>query len=66
MDKGFDGEKLRAVRKSKGMRQNKLAEMAGISKSHLCDLERGRASPSVDTLVRLAEALGEDVSAFLK
>lgn len=67
MAEGFDGDKLRAVRLAKGIRQNALAKAVGKSKSYICDLERGRSTPGVSTLIRLAAALGEkDISAFLK
>lgn len=67
MGVGFDGAKLRALRMEKGVRQNRLAGMAGISKSYLCDMERGRASPTIETLARIAEALGErDINVFLR
>ena len=66
MSGGFDGTKLKKVRLAKGIRQNALAKAVNISKSYLCDLEKGRASPAIGTLMRLASALGEkDISIFL-
>jgi transcriptional regulator with XRE-family HTH domain len=41
------------------MSQRALAERAGVSRSYLCDIERGRgAQPTVTTLNKLARALG--------
>lgn len=50
---------IRAVRGEQGMSQRGLADRAGISRSYLCDIERGRgAQPSLETIDRLAVALG--------
>jgi transcriptional regulator with XRE-family HTH domain len=41
------------------MSQRSLADKAGISRSYLCDIERGRGSqPSIETIDRLAVAMG--------
>ena len=37
--------------------QKELAEKADISQSFLCDIEQGRSKPSIDTAVKLADAL---------
>jgi len=41
----------------RGMTQEQLSGLAGISRSHLAALESGQKSPNVDTLWRIAEAL---------
>jgi transcriptional regulator with XRE-family HTH domain len=42
-----------------GLSQRELASRSGLSRSYVCDIERGRgAHPSVDTLDKLAAALG--------
>jgi transcriptional regulator with XRE-family HTH domain len=50
-------QNLRARRQQRGFSLSALARAAGISKSTLSDLERGRGNPSVDTLWALADAL---------
>ncbi|MDQ4044460.1 MAG: helix-turn-helix domain-containing protein [Chloroflexota bacterium] len=53
------GQWLRSIRSDQGMSQRGLADRAGISRSYLCDIERGRgAQPSIETIDRLAVALG--------
>ena len=37
--------------------QKELAEKIGISQSFLCDIEQGRSKPSIDTAVKIADAL---------
>lgn len=53
------GAWIRGVRTGQGISQRALADRAGVSRSYLCDIERGRgARPSVAILARLAGALG--------
>ncbi len=46
------------LRLKKGMTQEDLSAFAGISRSHLTDLENGKKTMRLDTLFRLCEALG--------
>jgi transcriptional regulator with XRE-family HTH domain len=53
------GQWIRSARTAQGVSQRALASRAGISRSYLCDIERGRgAQPSVGVLDKLATALG--------
>jgi len=54
------GRRIADLRRSKGISQLCLAEMADISKEHLSNLERGNKLPSAKTLAQIASAL--DVS----
>lgn len=45
------------ARHHKGMTQAQLAEKTGIPQSAIARIETGKANPTVDTLLRLAEAL---------
>lgn len=50
---------MRMTRLEQGLSQRELASRSGLSRSYVCDIERGRgAHPSVDTLDKLASALG--------
>lgn len=51
------GQRLRALRTNRGLILADLAPAAGISLSYLSDLEHDRASPSLETLLRLSIAL---------
>ena len=44
-------------RKQKGITQQKLAEMTSYSKNHIQQIETAMASPSVEALLDIAEAL---------
>ncbi|MFO0964817.1 MAG: helix-turn-helix transcriptional regulator [Gemmataceae bacterium] len=51
---------LKAARESKGLSLADLTDLTGMDRSALSKLETGqRANPTVDTLVRYAEAVGK-------
>lgn len=60
------GEKVRSERLNKSIKQKELAEMAGISNTYLSDIEVGRTTPSIKTLMKLAEALEVDCEVLLR
>jgi transcriptional regulator with XRE-family HTH domain len=61
------GEKLNALRKQRGLTLEKLAEMAGLSKSYLWELEnRESQRPSAEKMTALADALGVAATYFFE
>lgn len=56
---------VRRHRQAHGWSQEALADRAGLSRSFSGDVERGRAIPSLDTLIKIADALGLVPSAML-
>lgn len=54
------GEKLRTVRERKGLTLKDVAGKAGVSESLVSQIERNKVSPSVDTLLQLADILDID------
>ena len=53
---------LKAAREAKGLSLADLTELTGMDRSALSKLESGqRANPTVETLVRYAEAVGKRV-----
>jgi transcriptional regulator with XRE-family HTH domain len=55
------GEAIRAKRKKFDLSQEKLAEKADLSTVFISRVERGKESPSVDSLLKIAKALGVKV-----
>jgi transcriptional regulator with XRE-family HTH domain len=51
-------DRLRSLRREKGMTQAELARRASMSESYLRRLESASAAPGIDLLDRLATALG--------
>ncbi|MGN0585805.1 MAG: helix-turn-helix domain-containing protein [Oscillospiraceae bacterium] len=58
------GERLVYLRKLKGITTNKLANIAGVSQSHLREIERGSKNPTVETLSYFCDALGISLADF--
>lgn len=56
--------RLRDLRESRGISMRALATKSGLSANALSMIERGKTSPSVSTLYKLAEALGVSITAF--
>lgn len=51
------GAAIKALRTEKKMRQQELAEAAGITVAHLSKIERGLTNPTWATVVAIAAAL---------
>lgn len=51
------GQKLKTLRKKRGLRQSELADLAGINRSYLSNLENGHSSPTIEVLDRIARGL---------
>ncbi|MCX0397371.1 helix-turn-helix domain-containing protein [Clostridium perfringens] len=60
----FIGYRLQKLRKKRKLTQKALAEMTGISRSYLSDIEHNRYNPSFDTIEALATALKLDLKSF--
>lgn len=56
--------RLTKLRKQRGITTNKLANLAGISQSHLRDIELGLRNPTVETLSYFCDALGISLAEF--
>lgn len=52
------GELIRSARLDAGLDQATLAFRAGTSQTYVSRVERGKISPSVDSLARLSHAMG--------
>lgn len=58
------GRRLRGIRQAKGISARDLAERAGVTAAYLSRLENGKVSPTVASLTRVMQALGESVGAL--
>src|SRR5690606_4447153 len=57
-------ERLRSMRQRRQFTLQTLSTASGISAAMLSQIEHGRSSPSIRTLVRIARALGVPASWF--
>ncbi|MDC7227565.1 MAG: helix-turn-helix domain-containing protein [Spirochaetales bacterium] len=60
------GNKLRLVRERKNMTLKDVAAEAGVSESLISQIERNRVSPSIDTLIAIANTLNIDLEYLFK
>ncbi len=60
------GMRLRQLREERGHSIRELARQSGLSANALSLIERGKTSPSVSTLYKISEALGEPITAFFE
>jgi len=56
-EKRLIGLRIKELRKSKGLSQEELAERAETSPNYLSRMERGTENPTLDMLIKLANAL---------
>lgn len=55
------GQRVREVRKSKGVSQERLAEMAGIDRSYMGNIERGEKNITLKKAYEICDALDIDI-----
>ena len=60
------GRRIFALRAAKGLSQDRLAEIAGMSVKHLGKIERGVANASIKCLADIAKALDMSVRDMLE
>ena len=58
------GEKLKKIRLEKGLTQKDLAKLCNMYESQIRKYETSRANPKIETLQKLANALGVPVNAL--
>lgn len=70
MSTHIDSEELgRRIRKLRGdmrMTLKQVEHISGLSATHLSEIERGRTSPTIGALIRIARAMEKDASFFLE
>lgn len=65
MEENLIGQRIKKLRVSMGITLKKLAERCGVTSSLLSQIEKGKASPSLSTLSKLATELNTTVGAFV-
>jgi transcriptional regulator with XRE-family HTH domain len=56
---------LREAREERGLSMNVVAQRSGLSQSIVSLIERDLRNPTLDTLLRMAEAIGIDLGEIL-
>lgn len=52
------GENIKRIRKEKGLTQKELGELCGINEANIRKYENGKQNPKIETIRRIANALG--------
>ena len=65
-DRRITGQIIRQLRIKRGISQEVLSGLAGIARTHLTMIERGNKNANVDTLWRIAGALGLRLSELVR
>ena len=58
------GKKIKALRKTKGLTQQDLANLLGVQRATVSNYEIGRRSPHLKELQRIAQLLGVSLEYF--
>lgn len=57
---------VRELRVRRSLRQEEVQDKGGLSRAYLTGVESGRVSPSFDSLVRIADGLGVELSELIQ
>ena len=60
------GRAIESIRKGEELSQEQCAKKLGVSKSHLCDVEKGRKTVSPERAARWAHILGYPESVLVR
>jgi transcriptional regulator with XRE-family HTH domain len=66
LDKSKLGKRIKKVRESKHLTLKNIEASAGISATHISEIERGKTSPTLGALIRISKALGKDPAYFIE
>ncbi|MBB4824858.1 transcriptional regulator with XRE-family HTH domain [Sporosarcina luteola] len=66
MEKNEIGKRIKNIRLKKKMTQQEVADLAGITKSHISKIENGLTTPALVTLSKIAKALDSPTSWFIE
>lgn len=61
----FIGERLKEARMKKGLTQEELGKMIGVTKVSICGYELGTRTPTIDNLILLSDVLDVDANYLL-
>lgn len=60
------GRRIRKLRTDRRLTLKQVEQASGLSATHLSEIERGRTSPTIGALVRVARALEKDPAYFIE
>jgi transcriptional regulator with XRE-family HTH domain len=66
LDKAELGRRVKVERLAREMTLKQVADAASLSPTHISEIERGRTSPTVGALMKIAHALGKSATYFVE
>lgn len=60
------GNRLKALRKEKGLSQEELALKSGLNRPYISGIEKGKRNVSLEVMEKLAEALGVGIGELIE
>ena len=60
------GLRIRRIRKSQGISQEKLASLANVDRGYMGHVERGTRNVSINNIFKIADALNVSPAAFFE
>lgn len=60
------GQVVRKIRLEKGFSQEMLADLSGLHRTYMSDVELGKRNVSLENIDRIANALGVSISEIFK
>ena len=60
------GRRIKRVREEQHLTLKNVEAKAGISATHISEIERGKTSPTIGALIRIADALSKDPAYFIE
>jgi transcriptional regulator with XRE-family HTH domain len=66
LDRSKLGKRMKRVRESRHLTLKNIEAEAGISATHVSEIERGKTSPTLGALIRISRALGKDPAYFVE
>jgi transcriptional regulator with XRE-family HTH domain len=60
------GNKLRALRKRRGLTVRQLAAMLEVTHSHIVGIEKGKHNPSVEMVIKVADVFDVSIDRLLR
>lgn len=59
------GQRIKALRKERGLTQQQLGKLINVTKVSICCYENGTRNPTLQTLIDLGRVFGVDLNYFL-
>jgi transcriptional regulator with XRE-family HTH domain len=60
------GDRIKEIREDRNWTQDRLAEVSGISKGYVSEIENNKPNPSSESVLRIANALGASIDYLLR